>query len=126
MSFKQPAEKSSQLVDQAADSTEQAIHSAQQAANNALESLADAIQDLRRQTSPLLARTSEQANAMTRHGLDNVRETAHQLRLKAEHASENTVEYIRHEPVKSVLIAAATGAALMALINLISHSRERD
>jgi hypothetical protein len=33
------------------------------------------------------------------------------------------VAYIRDEPVKAMLIAAATGAALMALINLVSRSR---
>jgi hypothetical protein len=33
--------------------------------------------------------------------------------------------YIKHDPVKSVLIAAATGAALMALISLVSDTRKR-
>lgn len=59
------------------------------------------------------------------HAMDSVRDTSHYLRVKAEHASENTVNYIKHEPVKSMLIAAATGAALMALVSLISHSRDR-
>ena len=56
---------------------------------------------------------------------DRLMDTSHQLRLKAEHASESTVNYIRHEPIKSILIAAATGAALMALISLISGNRHR-
>ena len=59
------------------------------------------------------------------NALDSVRDTSHYLRVKAEHASENTVSYIKHEPVKAMLIAAATGAALMALVSLISHSRSR-
>jgi hypothetical protein len=45
------------------------------------------------------------------------------LRVKAGHASDNTVHYIQHEPVKAVLLAAVTGAALMALVSLISRSR---
>jgi ElaB/YqjD/DUF883 family membrane-anchored ribosome-binding protein len=35
------------------------------------------------------------------------------------------VQYVRAEPVKAVLIAAATGAALMALVGLMSRSRDR-
>jgi len=57
--------------------------------------------------------------------LDSVRDTSRQLRDKAQQASDSTVRYIRDDPVKSVLIAAATGAALMALISLVSHSRDR-
>ena len=57
--------------------------------------------------------------------LDSVRDTSRQLRDKAQQASDSTVRYIRDDPVKSVLIAAATGAALMALISFVSHSRNR-
>ena len=83
------------------------------------------MQDLQHQATPIVDRASQQVSALAHRGFESVRETTHHLRVKAEHASENTVNYIRHEPVKSVLIAAATGAALMALISLVSHSRGR-
>ena len=67
-----------------------------------------------------VAKTSQQ---LANSALQGVRSSSQQLRLKAEHASDNTVRYIRHEPVKAMLMAAATGAALMALISLFSHSR---
>jgi ElaB/YqjD/DUF883 family membrane-anchored ribosome-binding protein len=73
-------------------------------------SLADAVQDLRHQADPLLNR---------------VNDTAYQLRVKARHASENTVRYIKHEPVKSMLMAAAVGAALAALASWASCSHDR-
>ena len=37
-------------------------------------------------------------------------------------AQDTTVGYIKDEPVKSMLIAAATGAALMALVSMMSRS----
>ncbi len=114
---------SASLVEQASQSADHAILASQQAANEALKSLAAAMQDLRHQATPMLERASDQVSALARHGVDSVRETSHQLRLKAERASESTVGYIRHEPVKSVLIAAATGAALMALVSLVARSR---
>jgi len=119
------AEKSSTLIDQASQSADQAIRATQQAANHAVDSAGNALQDLRQQATPVLERASEQVSAMAHRGLETVRETTHQLRVKAEHASDTTVGYIRQEPVKAMLIAAATGAALMALISLVARSRDR-
>jgi ElaB/YqjD/DUF883 family membrane-anchored ribosome-binding protein len=126
MSMTPTTEKSGNLVDQASQSADQAIRAGQQAANQAVDSAGNALQDLRKQATPVLERASEQVSAMAHRGLDSVRETTHQLRLKAEHASDSTVGYIRQEPVKAVLIAAATGAALMALISLVARSRHHD
>ncbi|MBP8287355.1 MAG: hypothetical protein KAX57_11040 [Rhodoferax sp.] len=125
MFLNKPIEQSTSLVEGAVQSAEQAIKSTQQAASDALESLTVALQDLSHQATPAIERAGDKVSSLAHRGLDNVRETSHQLRVKAEHASDNTVNYIRHEPVKSVIIAAATGAALMALISLVSHARSR-
>jgi ElaB/YqjD/DUF883 family membrane-anchored ribosome-binding protein len=55
--------------------------------------------------------------------LDSVRDGSRQLLDKAQNASDSTTRYIRDDPLKAMLIAAATGAALMALVSLVSHSR---
>lgn len=125
MFLNKSSEKSTNLVDQAAQTADHAIKSTQQAANEALESLAGAVHDLQHQAAPLLGRASDQVSALAQRGVDSVRHTSHQLRVKAAHASDNTVNYIKDEPVKSILIAAAVGAALMALISLISRSSDR-
>ena len=119
------AEKSNHLVEQAALSADQAIKSTQQVANETLDNLTNTMQDLCHKATPAMERAVESVNAFAHRGVDGVRETSQQLRIKAEKASENTVNYIRQEPVKAVLIAAATGAALMALINLVNHARHR-
>ncbi|MEN9435638.1 MAG: hypothetical protein RIR09_293 [Pseudomonadota bacterium] len=119
MSLAFTPEKSNQLIDKASNSADQAIRSTQQAATGAVDSAANSLQELRHQATPML----EQANAMAHRGIDSVRDMSHQLRVKAEHASETTVNYIKEEPVKAVLIAAATGAALMALVSLVARSR---
>ena len=118
-----PFEPSNNLADQAAQSADDVIKSTQRVANEALDSLAVRVQDMRHQAAPLLNRASEQASALAQRGVDAVRDTSQQLRDKALHASDSTVAYIKDEPVKAMLIAAATGAALMALISLISRSR---
>jgi ElaB/YqjD/DUF883 family membrane-anchored ribosome-binding protein len=56
---------------------------------------------------------------------NGIRDVSQNLQDRALRVSDNTVGYIRDEPVKSVLIAAATGAALVALVGLLSRSRAR-
>lgn len=114
------------IADQAAQTADDAIKSTQQVANNALDSLASSVQDARQQVSPLLNRATEQASAMAHRGLEAVRHGSQQLRDKALHATDTTAGYIKNDPIKAVLIAAATGAALMALVSLISRSRHHD
>lgn len=117
--------QSNRLADQAAQSADNAIKATQRVANQTLDGLADTVQDLRQQAAPLLNRGAEQAGALAQRSLDALRDGTQQLRDKALRASDSTVNYVKEEPVKAMLIAAATGAALMALVNLMSGSRHR-
>lgn len=114
------------LADQAALTADQAIKSTQRVTNEALDGLAGGVEGLRREAAPLLNRVGEQASSMAHRGVDAVRETSQHLRDRAVRAGDNTVAYIKDEPVKSMLIAAVTGAALMALVSLMSRSHRRD
>jgi len=84
--------KSHSLMEQAAHSADAAIHDTQRMANQAMEGMSHSLQS-----------------------------AGKQVRVGAQQASDTTIAYIRDEPVKSMLIAAATGAALVALARLISR-----
>ncbi len=75
------------------------------------------------QAAPIFDRAVDQVSALAHQGVDSVRDGSQVLRSKAQHASDSTAHYIREEPVKSVLIAAATGAALMGVLALLGRSR---
>ena len=75
---------------------------------------------------PLMESANEQATEMAQRVVEAVRESSQQLQDRAARVSDSTVKYIRNEPVKSLLIAAATGAVLMALANLMWRARTRD
>lgn len=113
----------STLVDKAADSTNGAIRSTQNVANAAFDRLSDKVESVRDQAAPVIDRLSSQAEAVARRGVEAVRDTSAQLREKALKVSDSTVEYIKEEPLRSMLMAAATGATLMALIALLGRSR---
>jgi ElaB/YqjD/DUF883 family membrane-anchored ribosome-binding protein len=116
----------STVADQAAGKADQAIRSTQRMANDALEGLSDSVNSAGQRVSPLINRATEQASALAQRSMEAVRQTSQQLRDKAMHASDTTASYIRNDPIKSVLIAAATGAALMALVSLVSRSRHHE
>jgi ElaB/YqjD/DUF883 family membrane-anchored ribosome-binding protein len=71
-----------------------------------------------------LNKVTSQAEAAARRGMEAVRDTSQQLRDKATQASDMTVAYVKDEPIKAMLIAAATGAVLMGIITLLSRSRD--
>ena len=120
-----PLSPANNLADQAAASADHAIRSTQKAANGALDSISGTVHDLREQASPMLNRATEQVSALAQRGVNTVRDTSQQLRDKALRASDSTVSYIKEEPVKAMLIAAATGAALMALVSLMGRASQR-
>lgn len=85
---------------------------------------------------PLLDRVAEQASAFAQRGADAVRDGAEHLRGSARRAgdrisqraaiaSDSTLAYVQAQPLKSLLIAAGTGAALMALLGLLTRHRDR-
>lgn len=126
MNTENPLEQPNVFANRAAQSADQAIKATQRVANDALDTLAGSVEDMRQQAAPLLNRATQQINALAQQGMDTVRDTSQQLRDQAIRATDSTVSYIKEEPVKAMLIAAATGAALMALLSLMSRSRDRD
>ena len=118
------AKQGQDVADKAADSAQGAIRTTQRAADSAFDSLSAKVDGAREQAAPLLNRVSSQAEAAARRGIDAVRDTSQQLREKAMRASDSAVGYVKDEPIKAMLIAAATGALLMGLVALMSRSRD--
>lgn len=83
---------SNSLLEHAAHSADVAIHGTQRLANQAMDGVSHSMQV-----------------------------ASKQVRESANLASDKTITYIRDEPVKAMLIAAATGAALVALARLIGR-----
>ena len=123
-STKPLAQQGQDAVDQAAGTAQSAIRSTQRSADSALDSLSSKVDEVRSQAAPMLSKVSSQAEAAARRGIDAVRDTSQQLRDRAVQASDMTVAYVKDEPMKALLIAAATGALLMGLITMLARSRD--
>jgi len=112
-----------QVVRDASDRADQAIQATRRAAHGALDSLNDKVDEFGDSASGAFARAAARVDELTRHGIERARETSNEVRTQVARAGDRTVGYIQDEPVKSVLIAAAAGAAIAALIGLLARSR---
>jgi hypothetical protein len=107
--------------ERAADSLKAARRDAYAAIDSAVDGLATAYGG----ATPLLARIGKQARGYAHDGVDAARQAASDLRDRSYRAVDTTRGYVRDEPVKSLLIAAAVGAAVIALVELVRVRRGR-
>jgi ElaB/YqjD/DUF883 family membrane-anchored ribosome-binding protein len=117
-----PIEQVTAITEQAARSAEEAIKSTQRAADDALQSLAKTMENIRHQTAPWLKNANNEMGSLAHRGMASVQETSKLVQDQAFKAKQSAEQYITNDPVKALLIAAASGAALMALISLASRS----
>ena len=113
----------SQFVEGAAAAASDAVDQIDRRAEELHGELSNQAHDAINTAKPALNRWAQDAESVARRGIDSAREAAHQLRERGERATDSTVNYIKDEPVKAMLIAAAAGAALVTLVSLLSRSR---
>jgi ElaB/YqjD/DUF883 family membrane-anchored ribosome-binding protein len=125
MNTSKPFDQSNTAIDNAAKDADHAFAALKTNTSAAIDGLSSGLNHLNEQAAPLLKSATDQASAMAHRGVDAMRDGSVQVRDAAQRVSDGTVNYIKGEPVKSMLIAAATGAALMALFSLMSTTRNR-
>ncbi len=125
MNSTKPFEQTNTIIDSMTKDAEQALGSLKTNTSAAIDGLSTNLNHLNEQAAPLLHSATEQASALAHRGVDAMRNGSVHLRESAQRASEGTVSYIKGEPVKAMLIAAATGATLMGLLSLMTSSRNR-
>ncbi len=81
--------------------------------------IADNLKEVEQGVAPALQHLVEQASDLTRAGLDAMHTGSTHLHEQARRSGDRTLDYIRHEPVKAVLLAAAAGALTVAVIDLL-------
>ena len=116
--------RAADAADKLGDSADSAIDKTRRVANDALDSAADAVDDVRDKAEPTVRRLASQAEALARRGIDVVRDGSQQVREQATEMTDRTTRYVKDEPLKAVLIAAAAGAALMAVLTVVARSGE--
>ena len=102
-----------------------ALKAAERDTRTALDSAVDGLSSAYGDAKPILSRATQRARDFASDGYDAARERAAALRDRSQQAVESTRGYVKDEPIKSLLIAAAVGAAVIALVEVVRVRRNR-
>ena len=116
-----PGENASSIIDTAAHAADNAIRSSQRLANQTLDQLAGQVEGARVVAGPALDGLAQDASRLAQRGSDALRRGGQQVRDQALHARDTTRDYIQQEPLKAVLFAAAAGAAIMFIGQMLGR-----
>lgn len=102
-----------------------ALKAAERDAHAAIDSAVDGLASAYNDTRPVLTRVGRQARGYLSDGYDAARQQAAALRERGAQAVDSTRGYVRDEPIKSLLIAATVGAAVIGLVEFLRLRRDR-
>ncbi|MEO8278875.1 MAG: hypothetical protein ABI564_04220 [Ideonella sp.] len=111
------------VADTVADVAQNTAARTTRIANDTFDHLSSAVETARGATVPALERLGSSAESLARRSAETARQKSQQLREQAQHRSEQAVGYIRDEPFKSVLLAAAVGALFGLLLSFSRRER---
>jgi len=116
-------------IDELADQTSQAARNAaidaKRVGNQALDRMASTASDWRDEAAPLVDRMADRASTAARHGAEWVRDSSGRMRQQVARVSDRTVGYVRDEPVRTALMAAAAGVVIYAVVRMLSGRSDR-
>ena len=111
------------LADDVLQSAQDAVESTRKAANNSLEKAEEGVRTLRSQTDPVIDDLAARAQELAARSIDYCAETSAKARRQMQEAADATSKYVAEQPGKSLVIAAASGAALATFVLWMSRRR---
>lgn len=114
----------SEIADEARHTANDAIESTRAYAQNAVNAAGEKVRDLRGSVEPAVEQLAARVQQAVQRGLEAASRSSSRATRQFEQAAEVTGKYIADQPVRSVLVAAAAGAAITALIVLASRRRD--
>jgi ElaB/YqjD/DUF883 family membrane-anchored ribosome-binding protein len=98
-------------------------NSGQALADKAADKVQSGIRDALADAGPALRKAAVRGQFIGKQGMDAVSDAAQRAREIASDASDSIISYTKENPLKALMIAAASGALLLGLIKLAKSSR---
>jgi ElaB/YqjD/DUF883 family membrane-anchored ribosome-binding protein len=109
--------------DEVMQGADKAINSTRQYANDTMDKAESKMREMRGNMEPMVDMLSSKAQKLGRQSLDFAADAKDRTEQSIRRAADVTTKYVSEQPLRSVMIAAAAGAAIAMLI---SASRKRD
>lgn len=102
-----------------------AMHATRDYANHALDKAENKVRELRGDVDPLVDMLASKAQKLARQSLDMASEAKDKAQQSLSRYASATTHYVAEQPMRSVLIAAAVGAAVALLVASSLQRRNR-
>lgn len=116
-----PMPAARQSSDELLQNVGKAVDSTRDYANQALDKAEDKVRELRGTVDPLVDMLASRAQKLARQSLDMAAEAKDKAQQSLSRYAAVTTHYVSEQPVRSVLIAAAVGAAVALLVSTARH-----
>lgn len=118
------ADTARNVTEGALDGAQHAVKATREAAESTMSKAEESVKEWREGVDPVISDLAAKAQALAEKSINYCAHTGTRLREQMEDYTDATTRYVRDQPGKSVLIAAAAGAAF-ALVTM-ALSRRRD
>ena len=112
-----------QTADDLQQSANATIDSTRSYANDMLDKAERKVRDLRGSVDPIVDMLTSRAQKLAKQSLDVAAESKERAQQSLTRAADATTRYVAEQPMRSILVAAAIGAAVALLI---SSTRDRN
>jgi ElaB/YqjD/DUF883 family membrane-anchored ribosome-binding protein len=103
-----------------------AIDTTRDFANDALDTAEDKVRMLRGEIDPIVDMLASKAQKLARQSLDMAAHAKDRAQQSMSRASDATTRYVSEQPLRSVMIAAAVGAAVALLVSAARHRHQNN
>ncbi|XAH24837.1 hypothetical protein AAFF27_06490 [Xylophilus sp. GW821-FHT01B05] len=107
-------------------SAENAVDSTRDFANDSLDKAGDKVREMRSNVDPLVNQITATAQELASRGREYAADAKYRAQQKLSHYTDATGRYVAEQPVRSVLIAVAAGAAIAAAILIATRDNKRN
>ena len=111
------------VVSKTAEAAQEAIANTKRVAAETEKTIQGGLNQIREAVPATLSRAAQQAEDLARTGIDKARAAGNTVKEQAQRAGDSTVNYVRDEPTKALLMAVAAGAFATLLIGWATRSR---
>lgn len=111
------------LADNVLQTAQEAVQATRDAADHSLDQAENKVQALRDRVDPAIDDLAARAQALAARSIDYCAETSARARRQFQHAADATGRYVAAQPGKSLVMAAASGAAVATLALWLSRRR---
>ncbi|HSV57447.1 MAG TPA: hypothetical protein VLJ19_01010 [Variovorax sp.] len=113
-----------ELADEIRQTANDAVETTRAYAQNAVNAAGEKVRDIRRDAEPTMEQIAARVQQAVQRGLESATKTSARAQRRIEEAADVTGRYIADQPVRSVLLAAAAGAAITALVVLATRRHD--